>query len=388
MSSQGDLIRLETVGRRSGKNHDVLVRFIVVGDKVVVFPQNQGGQDWVSNIQSDPEVTVFGAGREMKGTAVVKPVRGLKDPLLSIFTRKYGEAEVRKRYWGQMDYVEISVTSETKTEDFDDLVYADLEAAFDGVAETYDEHILGNPMNLWLRNRSVEHLLRLFVPGDVVLEIGCGTGTETLLLAQHGIKVIAVDISSKMLGVLMRKARKAGLEGLVVPVHCRPYAIRARLRELGYEAVDGAYSTYGAINTEPRLPALFSDLHSMVKPRGILVLGVWNKYCLYEITGYTFRMRPRMVVARLRNPVPVGRSRFCVPSMAYSVDSLARTISGLFKLEKVYGVEIFLPPSNLTSYLPPAPLLGVVKRLDVSLEATYPWNRLGDHFLGVYSRVG
>ena len=30
-----------------------------------------------------------------------------------------------------------------------------LEAAFDGVAENYDHHIMDNEMNLWLRNRSV-----------------------------------------------------------------------------------------------------------------------------------------------------------------------------------------------------------------------------------------
>jgi hypothetical protein len=74
--------------------------------------------------------------------------------------------------------------------------------------------------------------------------------------------------------------------------------------------------------------------------------------------------------------------------MAYSVDSLSKIISGSFELKKVYGVEIFLPPSNLTAYLPPDRLLNLLKRVEVSVEGTYPWNRLGDHFLGVYSRIG
>ena len=84
------------------------------------------------------------------------------------------------------------------------------------------------------------------------------------------------------------------------------------------------------------------------------MLGVWNKFCMYEMIGYSLRMRPKMVVARLRNPVPVGRSRFCVSSMAYSVGSLSELIAGRFELKEVYGVEILLPPSNLTEYLPPA----------------------------------
>jgi SAM-dependent methyltransferase len=365
-----------------------LVRFIAVDGKIVVFPQNRGNQDWVKNLRVNPSVGVFGAGKRMKGTARSRKIESLKDPLLKIFTRKYGEAEVRNRYWGQHEFFEIEITSQSSAQDYTDLWYADIEAAFDGVAEDYDRHILGNKMNLWLRNRSINRLLSLFHPGDVILEIGCGTGTETLSLAKHGIKVIAADISSKMLAVLQRKARNEGLEDFVRPVHARPYELKEKLRSMGYHRIDGAYSTYGAINTEPKLEPLFKDLHDIIRPGGFLLLGVWNKYCLFELLGYSFRMRPRMAVARLSNPVPVGRSRFCIAAMSYSVGSLNNLVSGQFELKKVYGVEILLPPSNLVKYLPPKALRSLVNRMEINIEGRYPWNRLGDHFLGVYSRSG
>jgi len=353
---------------------------------MVVFPQNAGTPDWVRNIEKNSAVKVYGGGAVVSGTARKREVRDLKDPLLAIFVRKYGETEVRKRYWGQHTYIEIEILSRIESTDYADLFYSDLEAAFDGVAEHYDQHILGNPMNMWLRNRSVEILAGAFLPGDLVLEIGCGTGTETLQLAERGVKVIASDLSSKMLAVLESKAEKMGLTGMVTPLHARPYMLKQKLRELGYGQLDGAYSTYGAINTDPNLPLLFSDLHSILRPGGTLVLGVWNKFCLYEMVGYSMRMRPGMAVARLKNPVPVGKSRFCVPSTAYSVGSLNRLIRGSFELKKVTGVEIVLPPSNLTRYLPREPLRSLIRRIDVSLGVHYPWNRLGDHFLGVYSR--
>jgi len=353
----------------------------------VVFPQNIGHQDWVANLRANPKVKIFGEGMQVDGTCEIKDIRGLKDPLLGIFTRKYGRDEVRKRYWGQRIYVEIMPLSQTAAEDYNELVYADLEAAFDGVADTYDQHIFGNPMNVWLRNRSVSLMKKLFKPGETVLEVGCGTGTETLSLAGLGVRVLASDISSKMLHVLQEKAEIAGLDDLVVPIHARPYELRDRIAKLGYGPIDGAYSTYGAINTEPRLEALVEGLHSMMRPGGKLLLGVWNKYCLYELVGYAIRLRPSMSFARLRNPVPVGRSRFCVTTTSYSVGSLNRMVSRRFKLQKVYGVEILLPPSNLVDYLPPRPLLDLVKRIEVGLEGQYPWNRLGDHFLGVYERV-
>jgi len=330
---------------------------------------------------------LFGANRTFAGHAQLKQISGLKDPLLGVFTRKYGENEVRQRYWGQTRYVEIEIVSASSAEDYVELYYSDIQAAFDGVAEHYDEHIFGNPMNVWLRNRSVNYLSKIFKPGEAVLEIGCGTGTETLSLAKLGIRIIAVDISPKMLDVLMRKAKKAGVSDKIVPLHARANSLKEKLKQAGFDRMDGAYSTYGAINTEPRLDMLFDTLHSTIKPEGQLVLGVWNKYCLYEILGYSLKLKPSMALARLRNPVPVGKSRFCITSYAYSLASLQGYVDHSFKLTKVYGVQIILPASNLIKYLPPEPLLGIVKRIETGLETRYPWNRLGDHFLAVYSRV-
>ena len=388
MPSKGQYIRLETKGRRSGKPHSVLVRFVTFDGKIAIFPGNDGRRDWLANIASNSEVRVFGDDSIIEGSAKLRDVGAPGDPLLGAFARKYGNEVVRGMYWGQKRYVEIEPRAESLADDYHELVYADLEAAFDGVAEEYDRHIFRNPMNVWLRTVSVRLMTQIFRPGDVILEIGCGTGTETLSLAERGIKVLASDISSKMLSVLRRKADRAGLGKQVVPVHCRPYMLKTRLEELGYTSVDGAYSTYGAINTEPRLDDLFSDLRSIIRTGGRLVLGVWNRYCLYEMIGYSIRFWPSMAVARFRNPVPVGKSRFCVPSNAYSVAALSKMLSKSFRLEGVHGVGIFLPPSNLVKYLPPSPILDFVKRADVSVEAHFPWNRLGDHFLGIYSKIG
>ncbi len=386
LSDPGNLLRLQTIGRRTGKLHGVLLRYVTYNGRIVVFPQRGSKQDWVENLTENPAVKVNASGRVIEGSASVKVANGLNDPLFSVFTRKYGDKVVRERYWGQTTFIEIELKSESPA-DLDELIYGDLEAAFDGVAEDYDHHILDNPVNLWLRNRSVALMLETFGPGQTVLEIGCGTGTETLVLAQNGVKVIASDISSKMLQVLSRKASEAGLAGSIVPVQARPYMLRERLAEMGYDAVDGVYSTYGAVNTEPRLAEMFSTIHSLLRPSGKLILGVWNRYCMYEILGYSLKLWPSMAFARLRNPVPVGRSRFCVASNAYSVGELSAHLAGQFKLGRVYGVGILLPPSNLTKYLPPPNFLRFFKRADVALQSHYPWNRLGDHFLGVYSPV-
>jgi len=48
-------------------------------------------------------------------------------------------------------------------------------------------------------------------PGDRALEIGCGTGTLALMMAQRGATVVAIDVSHPMLAEARRKVDEAGL---------------------------------------------------------------------------------------------------------------------------------------------------------------------------------
>lgn len=362
----------------------MLVRFITFDERILVFSQNQGRQDWVSNLRADPRVRAYSETGIFACNAKIKRINTTTDPVLLAFTRKYGGEVVRSRYWGQRTYVELDCV-EAEVGNLQDIVYDDIRAAFDGVAEHYDQHILGNPINTWLRNVSVRTLEQFFGPGDTVLEIGCGTGTETLRLARQGVRVLASDISGKMLEVLERKAKLEGLEDRIFTLRCRADGLKSGVSSLGFGKFDGAYSTYGAINTEPRLTDLFRDLHDLLKEDGVLILGVWNKYCLYEILGYLFRGRPRLAFARFRNPVPIGKSRFCLASNSYSVASLGKQTGSFFKLKSILGVVVLLPPSNLIRYLPKGQWLTFLEQLDLRLGRTFPFNRLGDHFLAVYN---
>ena len=48
--------------------------------------------------------------------------------------------------------------------------------------------------------------------GMRVLEIGCGTGTLTLMMAKRGAAVTGIDASPRMLAEAERKVKEAGLE--------------------------------------------------------------------------------------------------------------------------------------------------------------------------------
>ncbi len=66
----------------------------------------------------------------------------------------------------------------------------------------------------WDTGRTPPELLDFLAsqaPGRA-LEMGCGTGTNAIALAQHGWEVHAIDFSSLALRIARRKARRAGVQ--------------------------------------------------------------------------------------------------------------------------------------------------------------------------------
>src|SRR5438105_6425695 len=75
-------------------------------------------------------------------------------------------------------------------------------------------YLLG--LNFWDRRAPVSDLVELVegpsqVPPGRALDIGCGTGTESIYLAEHGWDVTGVDMVPKALAMARRKAAAAGV---------------------------------------------------------------------------------------------------------------------------------------------------------------------------------
>ena len=257
-----------------------------------------------------------------------------------------------------------------------------LEAEFDNVAEGYDRHITGNRMNRLLRDRSLARLRSVFRSDRRLLEVGCGSGMETLPLLREGHEVVAVDISQRMLDVVAEKARKEGLTERFRPVKLRARDLDRLLDVCPPGSIDGAYSTYGALNCEPDLSTIPSALVRLLRPGGRFVAGVYNRWCLFETLGYGLSLQWHRALGRRRNPVPVGTSRFCIDVYAHSPGDFERLFAQDFVVEALEGVPALLPPSDLTRY---AEMFSrhfeTLARWDEWAGTRTPLARFGDHFL-------
>ena len=78
-----------------------------------------------------------------------------------------------------------------------------------GFAEVYDLFMDNVPYEKW-RDRIVELLREYKVEDGLVLDLGCGTGTLTELLAEAGYDMIGVDASEEMLELAVEKRTLSG----------------------------------------------------------------------------------------------------------------------------------------------------------------------------------
>ncbi|RPJ53819.1 MAG: class I SAM-dependent methyltransferase, partial [Acidobacteria bacterium] len=90
--------------------------------------------------------------------------------------------------------------------------------AFDELAEAYDREFTYLPANMELRRSVWQSIAARVPPGRRVLELGCGTGEDTLFLAREGIRVLATDISAGMIDQARRKL--AGMESMAECAVC------------------------------------------------------------------------------------------------------------------------------------------------------------------------
>ena len=115
-----------------------------------------------------------------------------------------------------------------------------------------------------------------------LLDLCCGTGTLTALMAHRGYEMIAVDASADM---LMQASGKAS-DAEIAPLYLCQDACELDL----YGTVDAAYCSLDGINYIPsdKLGRVFDRLHLFVRPYGLFLFDIKTPESFRALDGEIF----------------------------------------------------------------------------------------------------
>ena len=153
--------------------------------------------------------------------------------------------------------------------------------AYTSFAQVYDLFQDNIPYGEWADY--LKSLLNEYgVKDGLVLDLGCGTGSITELLAKAGYDMIGVDNSEEMLGIAMEKKTENGSEILY---------LHQDMRELDlYSTVGTVISVCDSVNyilEEEELLQVFQLVNNYLYPDGIFVFDFNTAYKYREVIGNT-----------------------------------------------------------------------------------------------------
>ena len=151
--------------------------------------------------------------------------------------------------------------------------------AYTSFAAVYDTFMDNIPYEEW--KSYLEELLKEYgVQDGLVLDLGCGTGTMTELLAADGYDMIGVDNSEEMLEIAREKQIKSGHEILYLLQDMREFEL--------YGTVGAVFSICDSLNyiTEPEeLKQVFRWVNNYLDPGGIFIFDFNTEYKYREVLG-------------------------------------------------------------------------------------------------------
>ena len=154
--------------------------------------------------------------------------------------------------------------------------YEGLARFYDGLTRDVDYTKWADWYESWFRESSV--------PVSIVLDLACGTGTLTCLLAERGYSMLGADQSAEMLAEAWEKASKLDCE---TPVFLNQAAEALDL----YGTVDACVSSLDSLNyitEEPVLRQALERVHTFLMPGGLFLFDVLSETHLRGLHGQIF----------------------------------------------------------------------------------------------------
>lgn len=153
--------------------------------------------------------------------------------------------------------------------------------AYTGFAEVYDLFMDQVPYEKW-SGRIIQILSTYGIRDGLVLDLGCGTGSMTELLAGAGYDMIGVDASEEMLELAYEKRAESGHDILYLLQDMREFELYGTVR-----AIVSVCDSLNYITEEEELLHVFRLVRNYLDPDGVFFFDMNTIYKYSEMLGET-----------------------------------------------------------------------------------------------------
>lgn len=151
--------------------------------------------------------------------------------------------------------------------------------AYSSFARVYDTFMDNIPYEEW-----AEYLIDLLkehhVEEGLIVDLGCGTGSMTELLAKAGYDMIGIDNAEEMLEIAMEKRAQSGYDILYLLQDMREFELYGTVK-----AIVSICDSVNYITEEEDLIEVFRLVNNYLDPKGVFVFDFNTVYKYSEILG-------------------------------------------------------------------------------------------------------
>ncbi len=252
-------------------------------------------------------------------------------------------------------------------------------AFYDAIASRYDNLVDDTPGDAWTRDAFRALVLETVPPGSLLLDFGCGTGTDALWYAQHGFRVVAYDNSPGMVEQLARKCAAEIDKGSVIP---RCYDYKSFLTRGVAAQPDAIVSNFAVLSAIPDLAQLFTAFGRALHPGGRVIVSILNPVFWKDMVhGWWWRSFMRSLGKGTK--LLLGRE---LEAYWHTAPTVVAAASPFFvKLGQASPGFLVARRSAQHEWVAPRSL---AERLERKFWKAYPFRNLGQYIFLVFRRCG
>lgn len=252
-----------------------------------------------------------------------------------------------------------------------------MEASFDKAAINYDITFTNSEIGKLQRDLVYKQLLKHLESVQNILEINCGTGEDAIWLAKQNFKVIATDISSKMIEEAKIKANLDNLNFAVADIN----SITASFPDDNFDLI---FSNFGGLNclSKTELQEFFKNSGNLLSDKGKMILVIMPKNTIWEQFYFLAKAEFSKVFRRKKELAIANVDGEKVPTFYYNPKDIVNLAKHDFELIDYKPIGFFVPPSYLEPFFKNKKgLLHFLNRLENEIKNWSLLSKYADHYI-------